>query len=281
MSEQTRQERRRAAQSHKTFPKIDVSFRFNVKKSESGAIVFTYWNKDKGENGETIETAKSLKGIYIGEAMFLSSFNREKNIFYRSSVYSKNENNVLIFAGNELDRNFSGNVGQAKEYLSVKSKATVKIIRLFYVATAHGLISVETSLPISICQIKAIKKANPDAFVDNYIILSPSIYDPADNVRFDKKVHELLSITKANKNYPCFASVEVGEIIPEMVFDEYDEERFSEEYRLWLEFINTVSSENINNHANDNADAVTSQTSVDDIENADYNQMDQEDDLPF
>lgn len=277
MSTQTRRDRRRTNLSGQTFPKVNVILRFNMKYVD-GKSVFQFWDADKGDKGENVSTTKPMKGILIGTAMNVVGYDRVNEKFYRSSPFLKNENQVVLFANGERDKNFRGDVVSAKGYLAGKGIANSGTKISYYVLTESGLFSVETNISIAIQQQRDIKKEKgQDIFIDNYIILTPDRYDPDDNEKFDKVTHKNLKITKQNKNYPCFANISVGEEISDEIFEKWNEEDATNEYSEWKKFVNKAKEIQDEDADAENEEAVTNEDEPDHEDNI----IEEEDDLPF
>jgi len=275
MNKESRRERRRKNLSGQTIPTLDIISRFSVKEN-GGKPKFRYWNRDNGDKGEEVFFNNQIEGILIGEAMQFSAYDNENEVMYNSSMYLRKNNKIALFKkGNKVA---SGTLENLEKYLVSEGVSQIKKRWIYIILTKTGLISVETNVSIAIDQIKQIKKNNKDAFIDNFIVLKPDVYDPDDKY-FSQGLHKRMKITKAKKNYPFFARIEVGDEISENDFDEYNEEFYAEQFTEWTDFIMADGYEKVDNDGETYNENSKSKDSF--VENGDDMESDETDDLPF
>jgi hypothetical protein len=211
-------------------PRLDIVKTLSMSETDGKEIAFSYWDKEAEEN-KYIKTP--ITGVFIGKALRCSVFDDnygKKGAYYSSALYLSNSRIAMFSPSKDL---FVGSKDDVEKWLIEKGVGdSLKVKMCLLIATKSGLIEVRTNTSIAIDQFNAFGQ---DVFLDNKVILTPSLYVESDPM-ISKKAKNYLG-KFASKNPPKYASISIGDKITDDDVVAYNVDKHAEDYILWKEFI--------------------------------------------
>ena len=215
-------------------PRITTVRNLEIKENEKGQVAFACWDK---ENEKMVYANGEISGILIGKCMVASVYDDQLGVkggTYRSSYYLTNNDEMVLFD----NKGKVAKKGTIEDIVVFASNCTGNVSKkqVLFVHTDEGLFGITTNLTLSIGRFSAIDKANKDIFMDNQVVLTPTVYNP-DDESINSQTKSYLGKFAA-KNPPKYTEVSIGEPInEEMEGIEESIEMFLE----WKKYMATVT----------------------------------------
>lgn len=197
-------------------PKLDVKLWLSMAADTKGNPAFTWYDKDKKEQKQS---KKAITGMFLGSAMKVSAFSRDlgpNGGFYRSSVYFNREMPIQVWSRSAkgAEKLCEGNLELIEEKLGAVADDKPSKKQVIFILTSKGVYAIETNLSLAIEQISSALKTDEKLFSENFMELTPEIYDPEDK-SISEKCKTFLG-PFAPKNPPKYAAIGIdGEISDE------------------------------------------------------------------
>lgn len=188
----------------KSYTKLDISLRIDVKEKD-GKPMFHWYDKSKEEGKRDVYHKGPIKGILIGDAMVMSSFDEDLGSnggqYYTGYYFNKQHQNVVFHTGGSKP-DFKGTGEEIEHWMTTTTSSKgAKKKKVLFILTDKGLVAVETNLSIAIDQMKT----KGDKFQEYMIALLPKKYDP-ETESISAKAKEYLGKFAA-KNPPKYAEI--------------------------------------------------------------------------
>ena len=235
------------------------------------AIEFRTWDGEKEQF-----VSEPIKGLYLGNCMTVSGFEKKTKIMW-NSAYIFNYENVLLFCNNGERKR--GTYADMVEFVATDTKTTPKKRVVIFVATEQGIVAVDTNPRIAFAQLKALE----NSFADKYIIMTP--VEVTDATQVKELSNKVAGDINELKDKPRTALMSVGEPIEDDWYFAHGEQA-RKAFKVFSEFYSKAVS------INDSSDGLPTGLSASDTQDIqgkvdDFNSKAPEpntsdtDDLPF
>lgn len=214
-------------------PKLDVAYKFTMKKNEAGEIGFELYVKDENGNGTNQMVAKPISGVLLGRCMKASAFDQsfgKNGNSYNTDYYFTNKK-VVLYAPGTGGKVVEGDMEAVESYVGANVRgAKLKKAMVLFVATDKGLIEISTNLSLGIEQTNKIG----EKWLENEVVMTPVLYTPADK-EISNKTHEMLNgkARLAEKNPFVWVKLELGAVITPEMEVKLDLEKRSADFLAW------------------------------------------------
>lgn len=221
------------------YPKLDVKMRIEVKSDDEGKVIFTYYDREDKENIPL--DPQILKGIYIGNAMSLSSYSDDlgpRGGSYKSAYYISKDN-IALFEPSPQGMKIAvkGDMDAVEKYINDNGGAPAKKRQVLFLLTDIGLVAITTNLTIAIGQLKKFK----EELTEKFMVLTPTLYDPDGSDVPGNAKKWLGKFAKTNK--PKYASISVGDVIDLETYNKWGGSEQVASYKEWREFQDAGNSD--------------------------------------
>ncbi|MEI7898079.1 MAG: hypothetical protein WCJ26_13655 [bacterium] len=189
---------------------------------------FRYYDPTAKENAWRYDP---LKGILIGSAMRVSSFDSGYGKGVRSNLYFSHKNNISLYWSGDNKSFYRGDWEGAK-----KATQNPKQVMCLFLLTSGGLIEIQTNLSIAIDQLKRIK----DKSFEYLITLTPTVYSKESNIsKATKDILGPLCFT----NPPTFADISLGDPLTNEIAAKYEAKKHARQFVKFKEYRNGLAPE--------------------------------------
>ncbi len=263
-------------------PKLDVSMWLAAAGDTKGVPSFTWYDRVKKEKKFS---KKAITGIFLGSAMRISAFSTELGSNggeYTSSVYFNREMPISVWyrSAKGQTKLCEGNLEFVEEALAKAASDKPSKRQILFILTDKGVVAVETNLSIAIDQLHAATGEDENIFIENYIELTPTLYDPEDKSISDKAKKYLGPFAPTNP--PKYASISINGDLDDATID--TALSVIEQYQEWKEHrIGAVAetTEEAQEEAPVQAKAPVASAMPPPAQPAEPPEATEEDDLPF
>lgn len=187
---------------------LNVFKRLEVKLIEKEGGKIPVMASREVQNNDYVDVLQeTLKGFYIGSMMVFEAYDEQNKVFYQSSPYFKNDNNIYV---NDKNKSIPGMypVAEAKNLL-VRKGLSPSVKCIVVMATAQGVVTVKTNSYLWINLFNPFVKS--EVYKDYLFELSPIRFNP-ENQYFSNIPSSYFSRLTANE-YPSCLHIKQQELI--------------------------------------------------------------------